>query len=111
MKYRLVAFLGLILVACATTDRMNRLSVGMTKAQVVAAMGEPTDTRAANGVEYLHYALRGPGDWVNSIGPTRDYFVRLRDGHVDAYGKAGDFDLSKVPEAKINVDLNTPKEK
>ena len=31
------------------------------------------------------------------------YFVRLKNGVVESYGKVGDFDSTKTPELNINI--------
>ena len=97
----------LFLYGCAGTPKMNRLSVGMTKAEVISVMDrEPDSTSAQGGVEYLTYLLwrdfwdRRPGDYSDR------FFVRLINGKVESYGKAGDFDSTKVPETKQTIDLN-----
>jgi hypothetical protein len=96
---------ALFLASCATAPKMNSLSVGMTKQQVIAAMGRPESVRADGGVEYLHYKLSESGDWVRGTWgvPTRDYFVRLKNGVVDSYGKVGDFDSAKDPTVDVNI--------
>ena len=97
----------LFICGCATTPKMNHLSVGLTKTEVIAIMGrEPDSTSAKSGVEYLTYLLwrdfwdRRPGDYSDQ------FFVRLIDGKVDSYGRKGDFDSTKVPETKQTIDLN-----
>ena len=67
----------LFLYGCAGTPKMNRLSVGMTKAEVISVMErEPDSTSAKGGVEYLTYLLwrdfwdRRPGDYSDP------FFVR-----------------------------------
>ena len=82
---------------------MNRLSVGMSKADVIAAMGEPDSTSApGGGVEYLRYSLT-----TSSIaaynGYTEPYFVKLVNGRVDAYGHVGDFGSAQNPGVEVNV--------
>jgi len=85
---------------------MNKLSLGMTKSQVIEAMGNPDSTSAQGGAEYLKYNLwrdfwdRRPGDYSDG------YFVRLMNGKVESYGRMGDFDSTKVPETKQTIDLN-----
>jgi hypothetical protein len=99
MKNRIVALAGLILVGCATSaTTLNKVSVGMTKAQVVKALGQPQSTRAKEGIEYLHYKFSEAGDWVLWPLIQHDYFVRLTNGVVDAYGKAGDFNSNRPAE-------------
>lgn len=100
----------LVFVGCAGTQKMNRLSVGMTKSEVINSMGrEPDNTSAKDGVEYLTYNLwrdfwdRRPGDYSDK------FFVRLINGKVDAYGELGDFDSTKIPENKTTIDLNINK--
>jgi len=85
----------LALVGCATAPKMNRLSVGMTKQEVLAAMGAPTSTAAnADGIEILRYRLSATRhDAFHHR--TEEYFVRLASGKVDSYGKMGDFDSQK----------------
>jgi hypothetical protein len=97
----------LFLYGCAGTPKMNTLSVGMTKAEVIAVMErEPDSTSAQRGVEYLTYLLwrdfwnRRPGDYSDR------FFVKLINGKVESFGKVGDFDSTKVPETKQTIDLN-----
>ena len=74
--------------ACAgTASKMNRVQIGMTESQVVDTIGPPDSTSATPGVVYFRYRLSS--GWMFSD----DYYVRLRDGIVDAYGRAGDFGL------------------
>jgi hypothetical protein len=81
-----VSLLGLFMLGCASAGRMNSVRLGMTKQQTLAVMGKPTSTSAKGEVEYLNYRL--------SRGLFRDdYYVRLNQGKVDAFGRAGDFGL------------------
>lgn len=84
----------LILIGCATSSQnLNRLSLGMTKAQVLQTLGQPQSTRATAGVEYLIYKM-GEGGFSLAGEPHQLkglYFVRIKDGVVDSYGKYGDF--------------------
>lgn len=97
----------LFLYGCASTPKMNRLSVGLTKTEVISVMGREPDSSSAKGdVEYLTYLLwrdfwdRRPGDYSDR------FFVRLIGGKVESYGKNGDFDSTKVPETKQTIDIN-----
>ena len=49
--------LSLLLFGCASTQRMNNVSLGMTKSEVIDVMGNPDVSKCADGVEYLIYAL------------------------------------------------------
>ncbi len=110
------------LVGCVSTEKkINTVSLGMNKQQVIETMGNPDNSRAAEGVEYLIYKLKAATDagacaagWglavftlgVSTLECARekaDYFVQLEAGKVTAYGQVGDFDSTKVPEATINV--------
>lgn len=93
------------LTGCASPKPdFNRLSVGMTKAQVIATLGQPKSTRATEDVEYLMYDL---GGWRLMDGIHEDvHFVRIKGGVVDSFGKVGDFGSTAIPETKHTIDLN-----
>ena len=57
MKITYLLILVVFLAGCATTpEKMNRLSVGMTKSEVLDAMGKPSSTASpGKGVEFLRY--------------------------------------------------------
>jgi len=103
---KLILISLLFLAACAGTPKMNHLSVGMTKQEVIAVMGEPDSTSAKGGVEYMSYSLwrdfwdRRPGDYSDP------FYVRLVKGKVESYGRTGDFDSTKPNEIKQTIDLN-----
>ena len=86
----IVIFLAVVfLFGCAgSSKKMNRLNLGMTKQEVIEAIGEPTSTSAKRNTEYLNYYLTTRGV-VTSV-----YYVKLLDGKVNSYGKAGDYGLS-----------------
>lgn len=99
--------LSVLLASCAGAPKMNQLSVGMTKPEVIAAMErQPDSTSAQGGVEYLSYNLwrdfwdRRPGDYSDR------FFVRLINGKVESYGRVGDFNSTRIPETKQSIDLN-----
>ena len=77
----------LLLVGCAASaNKMNNLKLGMTRESVIQAMGQPSSTSESEGVLYLKYRLR---DGFIS----EDYYIRLIEGKVDAYGRFGEFSL------------------
>ena len=89
--YRIIViFIAVVfLFGCAgSSKKMNQLNLGMTKQEVIEAIGEPTSTSAKRNTEYLNYHLTAGGVF------TDVYHVRLLDGKVDSYGQAGDFNLS-----------------
>jgi hypothetical protein len=91
------------LAACATAPKMNRLILGMTKREVVSAMGKPASTSApGDGVELLHYHLSPQGGPVLHL-ITEEYVVKLVNGKVVTYGKMGEIDSSKDPILNLNT--------
>ena len=68
---------------CWIFKKINNLNIGMTKAEVIAAMGEPNYTSAANNVEILSYKLTS----TSLVSDT--YFVRIKDGKVERFGQQG----------------------
>lgn len=88
----------LFLSACATASNMNKLSLGMTKPEVIRVMGTPDSSAAQGGAEYLEY------QHLEYIGHYAYFFVRLANGKVDAYGKKGDFDSTKTPVTRVELD-------
>jgi hypothetical protein len=76
------------LFACAGSfQRMNNLKLGMTKQDVIQTIGTPDITSASGHVEYLKYQR------IAGVFETDEYYVRLLDGKVDAFGQRGDFNL------------------
>jgi SmpA / OmlA family len=79
---------AVFLFACAGSfQRMNHLKLGMTKQEVIQTIGTPDITSASGHVEYLKYRSNA------GMFYTDEYYVRLLDGKVDAYGQQGDFNL------------------
>ncbi len=81
------ALLMLGLTACNTVKRINDVSVGMTKAETIAALGNPdTTTSPGNGVEILKFKLRRTRPPLK-VPVTEEFYVRLVKGRVDAFGR------------------------
>lgn len=90
MRMTRIAAIGwalLVLMGCASASKLNAVQLGMTKDQVVSAIGSPSSTSEMGNTQYLKYQLCS--DWIF----TERYYVRLTDGAVDAYGRVGDFNL------------------
>jgi hypothetical protein len=103
-KYMLITLvIALLFFGCATARKINQINVGMTKEEVIAVMGPPVSTSAKEGVEYLNYKLSETDDDA-FMGWTTPYYVRIRDGKVDAFGRHGDFDSTKTPTIRIEKD-------
>jgi len=83
------------LAGCATAHKMNNLSVGMTKQEVISTMGRPSSTASpGGGQEVLRYHLSATDDDAYD-GRTNEYYIRLINGRVESYGRMGDFDSTK----------------
>ncbi len=90
MIHRIVILLvatAFLFGCAASSKRMNKVNLGMSKAEVVEAIGNPKSTSANKDMEYLRYKFMTDGLF------TADYYVRLQEGKVDAYGRIGDFGL------------------
>ncbi len=90
------------LSSCATAGKISGVQPGMTREQVVEVMGKPSSTSRKGTVEYMNYALSDTSDKA-FYGITEPFFVRLVDGRVDSYGRAGDFDSTKDPTINVNT--------
>ena len=74
------------MLGCAgSAKKINNLNIGMTKAEVIEAMGEPNFTSAAKDVEILSYKLTS-----NSL-YSDTYHVSIKNGKVERFGKQGSF--------------------
>lgn len=93
----LLAFCG-----CATAYKMNRVSLGMTKEQVIDVLGDPVSVSAQGGVEYLNYAFSETHEQAE-FGITRPYYVRIVGGKVESYGRMGDFNSTQPPTQKVII--------
>src|SRR5437879_2398144 len=101
MKSRLAIFTVVVLAGCTTgSSNMNRVSIGMTKAEVVRVLGQPESTSGSQGSEYMIYTLRDrlDGRPFVDLMPHEvlgHYYVRLTGGRVDAYGSTGEPEMSQ----------------
>ena len=86
-----------------TSAKFNRLSLGMTKEQVIRAIGTPDSVSAKTDTEFLVYHLASPKALVADERELTHYFVRLKNGRVDAFGQKGDFDSTKEPTLNLNI--------
>jgi hypothetical protein len=88
MRKYLAAVLLLCVVGCTMPrERTKDLSLGMTRPQVIAVLGEPDTAAAKGGHAYLVWSFwrefwaRRPGDYSDR------YYVRFDPGdRVDAFG-------------------------
>jgi len=74
------------LIGCAgSAKKLNHVTLGMTKPDVIEVMGEPDYSSVRDDVEILSYQLT-----TNSFF-TDAYIIRIKQGKVDLFGRRGDF--------------------
>ena len=83
MRQLALCLLILVVAACISATRTERLRVGMTKAEALAVMGRPVSFGADKQSEVMYYRLT-EGDLGAHI---HTYFVRLADGKVESFGR------------------------
>lgn len=99
----IIAALFSLMSCAATAPKMNRLSTGMTKQDVIKVMGTPVSTAApGGGEEILRYELSA-NSTAAYYGITQEYFVRLLNGVVHSYGRMGDFNSLRDPTLNLNI--------
>lgn len=79
--------LSLILIGCsAGPSRIEGVEAGMSKAEVIAVLGEPRTTTLIAGSEYLTFKV-WRSFWRRQPGNYRDvHYVRLSGGRVTEHG-------------------------
>lgn len=85
----IIALISLIVAGCASNPpaghlqpgRISVVQIGMTRAQVIQAIGQPESTAADTDGEVLYYVEERPW-WQWARVP-----VRLKDGKVVAFGE------------------------
>jgi outer membrane protein assembly factor BamE (lipoprotein component of BamABCDE complex) len=90
-----VLWLTFLIGCVSSASKLNRVSLGMSKPEVIRAMGTPKSTSAGPGAEYLIYVF--DASRVDGMSPE-DYYVRLTDGKVQAYGRVRDLPNGRIPE-------------
>jgi len=84
-----------LLTGCQNATQLNSLHIGMTKADVIAAMGQPDSTAAQANAEYFTYYLYSDNGYRD-----QPYLVRFVDGKVESYGRFAQlYDLYNRPVA------------
>lgn len=108
LKIILLALTTVCITSCwtPTAPKMNRVSVGMSKQEVIAAMGEPVSTASpGGGIEIIRYRL-SEDSYQEYYWTGAEYFVKLIRGKVDSYGKVGDFGSTVGPTLNVNLHNN-----
>jgi len=95
--YLLVAaLLGMVALAgCQSAATLSNVHIGMTKAEVIASMGQPDSTAAQANAEYFTYYL-----YVDANSRDEPFLVRFVDGKVESFGRFAQlYDLYSRPVA------------
>lgn len=101
----LILIVAGLTISCATPGSslskpdLSRISIGMSKQEVVAELGDPHDVAQKGDVEYFSYNFDHPFDGRPAI--VDSYYVRFVDGRVESYGRKGDFDSTKDPAVEV----------
>lgn len=92
MRIVAMLLLAVALAGCVTSSKkLAEVEIGMSKAQVLAILGEPKSVSARDGAEILHYQLSGdraPPLNPNAAKYSQGYAVELVGNKVTAYGRA-----------------------
>jgi len=83
MKRFIIILIVVLLVGCATSSRMNKVNIGMSKSEILSVMGTPTSKSAEGNKEVLKYKLYGGGKGVMS---PRIYHIVLENDKVVSFG-------------------------
>lgn len=91
----LTLLISLFLVGCsAGPSRIEGVEAGMSKAEVIAVLGEPRATSVISGSEYLTFKV-WRSFWRRQPGNYRDvHYVRLTGGRVTEHG-----DIRTLPDS------------
>ena len=102
MKIKTLLVAAMLLSSCATSQKINRVSVGMDETEVVKIMGTPVSKSAIGGIVYMNYSLYETSE-AAQFGRGTPYFIRIINGKVEAFGRKGDFDSTKDPTLNLNI--------
>ena len=86
-KLIIIGLAALFAAGClSSASKINAVSLGMNKAQVLKIMGTPASVTADQNAEYLNYTLLESR--TLGVQPT-SYEIKLVHGQVESYGHAG----------------------
>jgi len=69
--------------------KLNHLSLGMSRDEVVKTLGRPHGVSAQGDVEFLTYNLLNKG-----VGDIKEFVVRIQKGSVESFGERSNFGSS-----------------
>ena len=91
----IVSAAGLLLASalatgCASSSaKLNKVSLGMSRDEVVKTLGRPHAVTAQGDAEYLSYNLLNKG-----VGDMKEFVVRINKGSVESFGERASFGSS-----------------
>ena len=86
--------------ACVRPPDFTQVSLGMTEAQVQAALGKPLAVSGKDNVMIYTYQSYQGLDHHDS----QFWYVRFVDGKVESYGHQGDFDSTTPPTQRVIIE-------
>lgn len=99
----LYLFITLTILGCATSMRINKISVGMPEKQAIKLLGQPASVSSeGEGIKFLNYRFSETDDDA-FYGKTTPYYVLIVKGKVKQYGRHGDFGTTKDKTININT--------
>jgi len=99
-KLAVIGMVALLATGCLTkASRINSVSLGMNKAQVLAVMGEPASDASA---EYLNYGL-AEGFTGGAAAVATPYTIKLVDGKVVFYGREPSVGYTPSPATSVGI--------
>ena len=95
--------LSMLMLGCAPkahekAENMNNAKLGMTKQEVIKAMGQPQSVSAKDNTEYLRYKLciRDGNLWNDwRCRKWDEFYIHLENNKVNGYGKTSENDAIK----------------
>jgi len=101
-----IIILAVLLVGCKTgwinPSKMSKISIGMTKPEVIKVLGTPHNAEASQSSETLWW-LEDQGNWMHIY-----HFVKLTNGKVDSYGLGNESQKPMQPTAPNSSSQNAP---
>lgn len=95
MKLFLSFIMCLLLCSCGTpSSKINNISTGMTREEVVRGLGQPLNTTNDGSSEIMNYRLVEDA-WA---GTTYPYVVVIQGGKVASYGRMGSDSSANPPQ-------------
>ena len=91
----------IVLSGCSVVPPdLSGIEVGMTKNEVLKAMGRPSDFKGFGRSIFFIYHAKGEDLGLMT---WNSRYIKITDGKVESFGRWGDFDTTKDPTINVNV--------